>query len=103
MTSTTWHVADDVLERYACAPRELGAAAASSTEAHLLTCARCRQRVAAAVPASFLDSSWASMADRIDGPRRGVVERLLIVLGVRPETARLTAATPRCSWRGSAR
>jgi hypothetical protein len=94
MTSTTWHVADDVLERYARAPRELASSTASSADAHLLTCARCRARVAESVPSGSIDSSWASVADRIDRPRQGVVERCLTVLGVRPAAARLAAATP---------
>ena len=94
MTMTTWHVPDEVLERFAAAPRSLDSATASSTEAHLLTCGRCRGTVAAAVPTPELDATWAAIADRVDAPRPGPVERVLGVLGIRPETARLVTATP---------
>ena len=94
MTMTTWHVPDEVLERFAVAPRSLDPATASSTEAHLLTCGRCRGTVAAAVPTPELDATWAAIADRVDAPRPGPIERVLAGLGIRPEAARLVAATP---------
>jgi hypothetical protein len=93
-TSTEWHVPERVLQTYATDPRALSDVAATSAEAHLLTCGACRARVASAVPRRDVDASWAAIADVIDRPSRSIVQRGLELLGLRPEAARLAAATP---------
>jgi hypothetical protein len=94
MTTGTWHVRDETLIRFAQAPRDIDAASASSTEAHLVTCERCRARLAEASPAPLIASSWERVADQIDRPPPRLVERALGLLGVRAEVARLAVVTP---------
>ena len=99
---TTWHAADEILDRFALDPESLDPATASSAELHLLRCEQCRSRVAAAASAAdpaALGASWAAVADRIDAPRPTVVERLLSRAGVPDATSRAVAATP--SLRGA--
>lgn len=47
-----------------------------------------------------LDLVWAAIIDELDRPRPGPAERVLAALGVRPDLARLIAATPalRGAW-----
>ena len=93
-----WHADSELLDHYAAGT--IDAARAFSLEAHLLACAGCRAAVAAAVPAERLTASWSDIEDRLDAPRLGVVERLLLRAGVHQHVARLLAATPalRLSW-----
>lgn len=95
---TTWHVPEDVLDGYA--DGRISPAVAASTEAHLLSCARCRAVLAPAVDTSRLERIWDEVVQRVDAPRPGPVEALLLRLGLRNDSARLLAATPslRLSW-----
>jgi anti-sigma factor RsiW len=88
----TWHARPVELAGYARG--ELDPANASSVEAHLLACPACRAGVASGVPTERLDRIWQRVAEAADGPRPGLVERLLAWLGVPGATARLLAATP---------
>lgn len=81
------------------------AATASAIEAHLMSCVSCRAglaNVATSVhdPLVNQESVWAGVVERVDRPTRSIVERLLGLIGVRPETAKLLATTPalRLAW-----
>lgn len=93
-----WHADPAALARYAA--EDLDDVRASSLEAHLLTCELCRDALAPLVPALPLDSMWRGIETALDAPRPGVVEQVLLRLGVHDHVARLLAATPslRLSW-----
>ncbi len=95
---TTWHADAALLAHYAA--DELDDARAYSVEAHLMACETCRTALGPAVSAARLDAMWAEVAERVDAPRPGIVERSLVWLGVKEHAARLLAATPslRLSW-----
>jgi hypothetical protein len=95
---TTWHADVALLERYAA--QELDDARVYSLETHLLACETCRAELAQVVDAAQLDRMWETVAESVDPPQPGVVERVLHGLGVRDHVARLLAATPslRLSW-----
>jgi hypothetical protein len=99
MTRGGWHVAEEELRAYAA-----GTATAPwlwSTEAHLAACDECRTRLAGMGAARRLvDAGWARLDAELDVPVPGPLERILVRLGVRDDTARLLAATPmlRLSW-----
>ncbi|MGW5877103.1 zf-HC2 domain-containing protein [Nocardiopsis terrae] len=86
----SWHLTHDQLHQYAAHTAD--DVTAMSAEAHLMHCARCRDLLPA--DEAWLDRSWANLRDIVDRPRRGPLERLLSVLGLRENTAKLLAATP---------
>jgi len=90
--TTSWHLDQDLVRRYA--EGETNGVLAASVEAHLVACGDCRQLLAPAVDAGRLDAVWTEIADTVDTPRPGPLERLLQLSGVRPDTARLLAVTP---------
>ena len=96
--TTTWHAEPAVLAAYV--EGSLDDVRASSFEAHLLTCDRCRDGVATSTTADAIDRMWGSVVDTIDTPHRSAVERLLLALRVPEHLARLLMATPslRLSW-----
>jgi hypothetical protein len=89
---STWHLDEQALERYVAgaAPPPL----AASVEAHVVGCGACRDRLAPAVDLPRLDAVWEQVVEQIDTPVPGLIERLLLRVGVRDDTARLLAATP---------
>ena len=89
---TEWHLDPEVVRHYAAG--EVGPAVAASAEAHLMACAACRGQLASTVDVQRAAAIWRAVADRVDMPRRGMLERLLARLGVNDATARLVAATP---------
>ncbi len=93
---TTWHASPEDLRRYADGSADV--ATAASVEAHVVRCTTCA--VALSPAGQRLDAIWAGVVDRIDRPRRTLVERLLVALHVREADARLLAATPslQASW-----
>ena len=93
-----WHVEQGQLARYAAGSLE--EAAAWSVEAHVTACGRCRALAVGATAPARLDAIWTGVQDRVDAPRRGLVERGLLALRVPDHLARLLAATPalRSSW-----
>jgi hypothetical protein len=97
--TAVWHADPEVLARFAAAPAELDDPTASSLEAHLVACARCRAVVTAATDPSLVEQGWQGVADRIDRPRPTLAER---VLGrfLPHHVARVVAATPalRLAW-----
>jgi hypothetical protein len=76
-----------------------GAVPPPEARAHLATCQRCRGALAALAPLD-LGYVWEGVAAELDAPRPGVLERLLVAVGVRPGLARFTATTPslRLGW-----
>lgn len=97
--TTMWHAHDELLVHYA--EGEIDDARAYSLETHLLACETCRTKLAnVAADAAQLDRIWDGVADAVDVPTPGVVERALRGLGVHDHVARLLAATPslRLSW-----
>lgn len=96
---TVWHAEPEVLARFAAAPAELDDVTASSLEAHLVACDRCRAAVGAASDPARLVEGWLGVADRIDRPRPTLAERVLGRL-LPHHVARVVAATPalRLAW-----
>ena len=81
------------------------AATAAAIEAHLMSCAGCRSKlagVAISADGGFMkqQSVWDGVLERVDRPTRSITERLLGVMRVRPDTAKLLATTPalRLAW-----
>lgn len=81
------------------------AATASAIEAHLMSCASCRAELADVASSAHdglvnQQSVWDGVLDRVDRPTRSITERLLGVMRVRPDTAKLLATTPalRLAW-----
>ena len=94
----SWHADSALMETYALGV--LDQAHASSIEAHLLRCKRCRDTITHHVGRSRLDGMWAGIEERLVPARTGVVERILGLFGTPDHVARLLAATPslRLSW-----
>ncbi|MFD7245188.1 cupin domain-containing protein [Streptomyces massasporeus] len=97
----SWHVSEEDLRAYA--QGELEAPLLWSADAHLTSCARCRGALAGVSDPVVLDAGWDRLDAELDAPRVGLLERLLVRIGVAGHTARLLAATPvlRGSWLGS--
>jgi len=93
-----WHVADEVLSRYAA-----GSGTADmvwSVEAHLMKCPVCRTGLAAHVEPDRLARNRAVLLTRAAGPDQGRTRRLLCRCGIPDHIAGLLGATPslRLSW-----
>ena len=90
--TTTWHADDDLLVAYAAGRAD--DVLASSVEAHLLACDACRSRLARHVPQVRLASNWEAVVVALDAPRVGLVERLLVGVGLSPGTTRRPFNSP---------
>lgn len=97
MTTTPWHLDTDLAGRYAGGT--LGSVLTASVEQHLVACDECRALLAPHVETTRLDAVWSEVLERVEQPRRTLLERVLGGLGVGDATARLVAATP--SLRGA--
>lgn len=97
----TWHVAEDDLRAYARGA--LTQPVLWSADTHLAACARCRAVLAEVSDPVSLDEGWERLDAELDAPRPGLLESLLVRVGVADHTARLLAATPvlRRSWLGA--
>jgi hypothetical protein len=71
----------------------------TEARAHLASCRRCAQALEALAPLD-LGYVWDGVAAELDAPRPGLLERVLVAVGVRPGLARFTASTPslRLGW-----
>jgi hypothetical protein len=98
MNTPEWHVPDEDLRRYA--DRGLGPPLLWSAEAHLASCAHCRDRLAGAAGPDLVAAGWARLDAELDAPRPGRLEAALVRVGVPEHTARLLVAVPalRLSW-----
>ena len=76
-----------------------GAVPPAEARAHLATCQRCRGALEALAPLD-LGYVWDGVAAELDAPRPGLLERILVAVGVRPGLARFCATTPslRLGW-----
>jgi hypothetical protein len=76
-----------------------GAVPPAEARAHLASCQRCRGALEALAPLD-LGYAWEGVAAELDAPRPGLLERILVAVGVRPGLARFTAVTPtlRLGW-----
>jgi hypothetical protein len=76
-----------------------GAPPPAEARAHLATCRRCHQTLEALAPLD-LGYVWDGVAAELDAPRPGLLERILVAVGVRPGLARFCAITPslRLGW-----
>ena len=76
-----------------------GAVPPPEARGHLATCQRCKQTLDALAPLD-LDYVWRGVAAELDAPKPGVLERILVAVGVRPGLARFCATTPslRLGW-----
>jgi hypothetical protein len=76
-----------------------GATPPPEARAHLATCQRCQQTLEALAPLD-LGYVWEGVTAELDAPKPGLLERLLVAVGVRPGLARFTATTPslRLGW-----
>jgi hypothetical protein len=97
MTGSTWHLDTELAGRYAGG--RVDPVLAASVEQHLVRCAACRQLLEPTVDRNRLDAVFAGVLDTIEAPRPGLLERLLLRLGLEDSTARLIAVTP--SLRGA--
>ncbi|MGH9192423.1 MAG: zf-HC2 domain-containing protein [Acidimicrobiales bacterium] len=93
-----WHADGEVLAAYR--DGRLDVAGRWSVEAHLTRCAACRLQARALVDPARLRRVRSALIEAVDVPRAGLVERLLVRVGVRDHTVRVLAATPalRGSW-----
>lgn len=88
----TWHTDVGMLRGYQ--EGALGAAHEASVEAHLASCAECRDHLATLADRIRLDRSWSVIVDQLNGPPTTLLERALVRLGIGEPRARLVALTP---------
>lgn len=86
------HVEPGMLAAYAGG--DVDDAHAFSIEAHVAECAVCQAAMSHAVDPVRLERVWSDVEDRLDAPRAGRVEAVLVRIGVPGHLARLLAATP---------
>lgn len=96
--STSWHLDPDLADRYA--DGRVTPVLAASVEQHLITCAGCRGLLSAGVDPARLERVWSEVIERVEDPRRTLLERVLLRVGVGEATARVIAVTPmlRGAW-----
>lgn len=98
MSATAWHLDEELAATYAAG--RTGTVLSASIEQHLLACADCRGLLTPTVTPARLDAVWSAVEETVTAPRRTLLERGLIGLGLDPADARLVAATPtlRGAW-----
>jgi len=92
----SWHVDVASADRYVA--RRLDPNGSASVEAHLVSCAACRERVGAAVDSDVLEAVWRGVTDAVDQPALGWLEHTLSRLGCSDANARMVSATTRARW-----
>lgn len=91
----SWHATPELLVTYARG--EADHPSSSSLEAHVIQCAACRGDLAALADNGRLERVWGDIRSTLDAPRPGLIEAVLVRLGVSDHRARLLAATPSMS------
>ncbi|MET1058022.1 MAG: hypothetical protein ABWX84_00365 [Nocardioides sp.] len=71
----------------------------ASVEAHLVGCPDCRVRLGELMPHARVDEVWTAVRGHVEAPRRSVAEKLMHLLGLSTEVARLLVAVP--AFRGA--
>jgi predicted anti-sigma-YlaC factor YlaD len=92
MTAQTWHLDQQLAERYASG--QASEVLSASIEQHLIGCAACRNELSPYADPQRSDVVWAEVLDRVQAPQPRLVERLLRKLGMAESTARLLSITP---------
>lgn len=94
----TWHVPLAALRHYENG--DVDPTQQLSIEAHVASCPSCRSQLAGMIEKATLERTWEAIEAETSVPRPGVIERMLVVLGISDHSARLVAATPslRRSW-----
>ncbi|MDQ3569201.1 MAG: hypothetical protein M3450_01530 [Actinomycetota bacterium] len=87
----TWHIHTDLLDGYES--EALSAAGMASVEMHVTNCESCRSQVAARADASAQARVMQALAERLDTPRAGWMERALRLGGLSDADARVVGAT----------
>ncbi|GAA1973241.1 hypothetical protein GCM10009798_38080 [Nocardioides panacihumi] len=90
--SAVWHVDATALAAYAegrCTP-----VAGASVEAHLMRCRSCTAGLRGLMPEEPVERAWRAVRAHVEEPRAGAIERLLRLVGVSAESARLLGAVP---------
>ena len=98
MTAQTWHLDQQLAERYASG--QASEVLSASIEQHLIGCVSCRNELSPYADPRRSNVVWAGVLDRVHAPQPHGVERLLRKLGMAESTARLLSVTPslRASW-----
>ncbi len=98
IANPNWHIEPELLAGYVTG--ELGRVRTASVETHLVTCASCRAAMAPLIATDRLDANLAAITERVDRPRRHLVERLMERVGVPDHVTRVLAVTPteRGAW-----
>jgi hypothetical protein len=87
----SWHVDETLVEQYTNGTA--GDIGSASVESHLLSCDQCRRLIRETVSTTTLERMWDETAERIDAPRRGLLERVLTVVGLPSHVAKVIAVT----------
>lgn len=88
----SWHIPEPMARAYV--EGDVQGARAASIEAHVMTCEICRELVGREVSTQRLDAIWSEIEEVVDTPRPGLLERLLIRVGLDDTDARLVAVAP---------
>ncbi|GIF36093.1 hypothetical protein [Actinoplanes xinjiangensis] len=76
----------------------------TAVDDHVARCRACVGTLAELADRAELARGWARLDERLDEPRAGLLERVLRLVGLREDLARITATTPalHASWLGTA-
>jgi hypothetical protein len=98
MTTTTWHVHDDLLAAYVAG--RLDAIVGASVEQHVARCADCRAATTTLVDPQLLARGWDAVRDTVQSPALPLPVRLARGCGLPESTAVLLAAATslRTAW-----
>jgi hypothetical protein len=87
-----WHADPELLASYVAG--SLSRSRAASVEAHLMSCASCRESMVPLASSDRLARNLASVVDSVDRPRRHRIEHVVARLGVPEHVARVLAISP---------
>lgn len=90
--ASKWHADQELIDSYVLG--RLDAVTSASLETHVIGCHSCRVSLASRANLPRLNAVWDNVAERLDDPRSGPVERGLVRLGMTESDARLAASAP---------